>query len=64
MQANDPTLELLRTKIREEMNVLADDISAGGCANIEEYRQSTGRILGLAWTERELLDLDERLGEN
>ena len=61
--ANDQSLESLRVSLREQMNSLADHISTGGCQNFEEYKESCGEITGLAWAERELLDLDERLGD-
>jgi hypothetical protein len=61
MQANDQALELLRGKLRAEMNDRADHIAGGSCEDIEEYRFQVGIVHGLAWAERELLDLDERL---
>jgi hypothetical protein len=62
-RAGNQTLELLREKIRSEMNDIADHMAGGGCNNIDEYRFSTGKINGLDWVERELLDLDERLSK-
>ena len=59
--ASDHTLEILRTKLREQMNELADIVSTGGCQTFEEYKNLTGRIDGLALAERELLDLDDKL---
>ncbi len=63
MTANDHTLEVLRQKIRYEMNELADHLAGGGIKDIEEYRDVSGQIAGLAKAERELLDLDEAMSK-
>lgn len=57
----DSVLGLLRKKIRHEMNELADAMAIGSCVNIEEYRQMVGKVEGLAWLEREIIDLEERM---
>jgi hypothetical protein len=44
------------------MNVHADHVATGGVADWSEYRHQIGIIEGLAKAERELLDLEERLG--
>jgi hypothetical protein len=63
MQASeDNALEYLRKKIRDMMNVHADHVATGGVADWSEYRHQVGIIEGLAKAERELLDLEERLG--
>jgi hypothetical protein len=63
MQASeDNVLEYLRKKIRDMMNVHADHVATGGVADWSEYRHQVGIIEGLAKAERELLDLEERLG--
>jgi hypothetical protein len=49
--------EVLRSKIREDMNNYADDIAGGSCRNFEEYKELCGVIRGLAIAERYLLDL-------
>ncbi len=59
--AKDPTMELLQEKIRELMNIYADDLATGACQSFEDYKQITGKIEGLALAERELLDLDDKL---
>ena len=59
--ANDPSLELLREKIRVLLNNYADDIATGACKNFPEYTRLAGVIQGLAQAERELLDLDKDL---
>lgn len=54
-------LELVRKKIREDMNELADFIATGGAPDFPGYRQMVGKIEGLAMAERHILDLIERL---
>ena len=60
---SEDVLSLLRKKIRDEMNELADHLAVGSAQNIEEYRKICGMIEGLAWTEREIIDIEERLRE-
>ena len=57
----DGLLSLLRKKIREHMNDMADNVSTGNVPSFEEYKRQCGVIEGLALAERELLDLDARL---
>ena len=57
----DGLLSLLRKKIREHMNEMADNVSTGNASSFEEYKRQCGVIEGLALAERELLDLDARL---
>jgi len=52
---------LLKKKIRNQMNELADHLAVGSAKDMEEYRKITGIIEGLAWTEREVIDLEDRL---
>jgi len=52
---------VLKKKIRNQMNDLADHLAVGSAKDIEEYRKITGIIEGLAWTEREVIDLEEKL---
>ena len=52
---------LLKKKIRSQMNELADHLAVGSAKDMEEYRKITGIIEGLAWTEREVIDLEDRL---
>jgi len=63
MKVNEDVLSLLKNKIRDQMNELADHLAMGGAQNMEEYRKICGTIEGLAWTEREILDLEDNLGE-
>lgn len=57
-------LRLLRQKFRERMSNLADSLSAGECSSFEEYKSLCGQIQGLAYAERELLDLAEQMERN
>jgi hypothetical protein len=54
-------LEVIRKKIREDLNDLADVLATGGAASFEMYKQLVGKIEGLALAERYILDLQERL---
>ena len=61
---NDTVTGFVRKQIRQVMNDLADHISGGGCANIEEYRFCCGKIEGLAVAEREILDIEQRMQDD
>jgi len=56
----DNILVTLQDLIREDMNVLADHMSVGGCASWDEYNVCVGKVQGLASSERHLLDLVEK----
>ena len=58
---SEDVLMVLRKKIRDQMNDIADHISLGSAKDIEEYRKMCGIIEGLAWTEREIIDLDDKM---
>ena len=58
---NEDVLLLLKEKIRGQMNELADHLTIGGAKNMEEYRKICGTIEGLAWTEREIIDLADKM---
>ena len=58
---SDNVLTLLKKKIRGQMNDVADHLSLGSAKDIEEYRKMCGIIEGLAWTEREIIDLEDKL---
>mgnify|MGYP003147036453 FL=1 len=60
---SDDALSLLRKKLRQQMNEIADLLSIGSAKNMEEYRKMCGIIEGLAWAEREVIDLEDRLRE-
>lgn len=53
-------LQLIRQKIRNRMNELADDLALGSAKDFAEYRYLTGVISGLALVERDVIDLEER----
>ena len=52
---------LLKKALRDSMNEAADHLATGGAKNYEEYCNVVGKIEGLAFAERELLDLVERI---
>jgi len=60
---SDDALSLLRKKLRGQMNEIADLLSLGSAKNMEEYRKMCGIIEGLAWAEREVIDLEDRIRE-
>jgi len=60
----EDVLSLLKKKIRIQMNELADHLAIGSAKNIEEYRKICGTIEGLAWTEREVIDIETKLRES
>ena len=45
------------------MNELADHLAVGSAQDIEEYRKVCGTIEGLAWVEREVIDIEDRFKE-
>ena len=53
-------LDVIKQKIRNKMNELADDIALGSAKDFAEYRYLTGVISGLALVERDVIDLEER----
>ena len=61
MQMSDDILSLLKKKLRGQMNELADHLAVGSAKDMEEYRKVCGMIEGLAWAEREVIDMEERL---
>ena len=58
---SDDVLSLLKKRLRDQMNELADHRAVGSAKDIEEYRKVCGIIEGLAWAEREIMDLEDRL---
>ena len=57
----EDVFSLLKKKIRNQMNELADHLAVGSAKDMEDYRKITGIIEGLAWAEREVIDLEDRL---
>jgi hypothetical protein len=49
--------DVLRKKIREDMNNYADDLAGGACRSFDEYQKLCGVIQGLAYAESHLLAL-------
>ena len=60
----DGFAEVLRKKIREDMNNYTDDIANGMCKSFDDYQHLCGVIKGLAYAERHLLDLVKAAEEN
>jgi hypothetical protein len=63
MSDSNDALSLLKKKLRDQMNEIADSVSLGSAKNMEDYRKMCGIIEGLAWAEREILDIEDRLRE-
>jgi hypothetical protein len=57
-------VEVLRKKIRDDLNNYADDIAGGACQNFEQYQKLCGVIQGLAMAEAYLLDLAKKVEES
>ena len=60
---SDDALSLLKKKLRDQMNEIADLVSLGSAKNMEDYRKMCGIIEGLAWAEREVIEIEDRLRE-
>jgi hypothetical protein len=58
---SEDVLSLLRKNIRTQMNEIADHLAVGSAKDIEEYRKMCGIIEGLAWAEREIIDIEDKL---
>lgn len=50
-------LDRLRRRLRDMMNDYADTVAGGGAQDFAEYKRLCGVIEGLAFAERELLDI-------
>ena len=57
-------LQVLREKLRTDMNNFTDDLANGQCSSFEQYKELCGVIRGLAFAERHLLDLAEHMKED
>ena len=53
--------DVLRKKLRERMNDIADSVSTGACQSFEDYKRLCGVIEGLAHAERDLIDLRDQI---
>ena len=58
------SLKILRAKIRERMNDIADSLAGGSAKDFGEYRNLCGVIHGLALAERDLLDLQNSMEQD
>jgi hypothetical protein len=55
---------VLREKIRTDMNNYADDLASGSCRSFDDYQKLCGTIQGLAFAERHLMDLLEKVDKS
>ena len=60
---SEAVLSVLKKNIQVQMSVSSDHISSGSSKDIEDYRKMCGMIEGLAWSEREIIDLESRLND-
>lgn len=56
--------DVIKKKIRDKMNQIADDLATGTAKDFGEYRYMTGIIHGLALVESDILDLEKRVNED
>jgi len=59
--ATNNLLSALQQQLRTHMNEVTDHVAGGGCKDMNDYSRCTGIIEGLAYAERELLDLNKRM---
>jgi hypothetical protein len=57
-------VEILRKKIRDDMNNYTDDMAGGACRSFDEYQKLCGVIQGLAIAESYLIDLAKKAEES
>lgn len=60
---SEDVLSVLKKKIHAQMNVISEHVSSGSSKDMEDYRKMCGMIEGLAWAEREIIDLESRLND-
>jgi hypothetical protein len=60
-KAGNNLLKTMQDELRTQMNEVSDHMAIGGCKDMDEYSRNVGIIQGLAFAERTLLDLDERM---
>lgn len=53
-------LHVIRKKIRDRLNEIADELALGVAKDYSEYKYLTGIVSGLAMVERDVLDMIER----
>lgn len=56
--------DVLRQKIRTDMNNYADDLAGGACRSFDEYQKLCGVIQGLAYAESHLLALLKKVEDS
>jgi hypothetical protein len=54
-------LDLLRQKLRTRMNEIADALATGAAQDYPAYAKMVGIVEGLAFAERDILDLMEKI---
>lgn len=57
-------VDVLRKRIREDMNNYTDDLANGVCKTFDEYQKLCGLIHGLALAESHLLALAKKVEES
>ena len=57
-------VDVLRKKIREDMNNYTDDLANGVCQSFDQYQKLCGVIQGLALAESHLLSLAKKVEES
>lgn len=57
-------LDLLRQKVRTRMNEIADALATGAAQDYSAYMKMVGVIEGLAFAERDILDLIEKIEQD
>lgn len=57
-------LDVIKKKIRDRLNDMADELANGGAQDFSQYKHMTGVIYGLALAERDILDLQKRQDED
>jgi hypothetical protein len=56
--------DVLREKVRKDMNNYADDLANGVCKTFDEYQKLCGVIRGLALAEEHLMALLEKVDKS
>lgn len=52
--------EVVKKKLRHQMNELADLLAGGNISTMEDYRHITGKIYGLAMAESIIIDYEDK----
>jgi len=63
-KASNNVLAEVQRQLRETMNSYSDHVSGGGCETFQDYAKIVGIIQGLAYAERIILDLDDRMNRD